>query len=119
MPKFLLMLNEKPDTFLDLAPEEMQKIVMQYSAWADKMVSLGHYESGQKLKDEGGRLLRREKGKLVVTDGPFSETKEVVGGFHIIEAESYAKAAELCADHPGLVHGTSIHVREIDPLEGH
>lgn len=117
MSQFLLLLHERPGAFERLSPEEMQKIVEEYSAWAARMAEKGRLVSGKKLKEDSGRSLVREKGRVSTIDGPFSETKEVVGGFFIIEADDYAHAARLCEDCPALVYGSRIELREIDILE--
>lgn len=116
MSQFLLLLHERPGAFAGLSPEEMQRIVEEYSAWAAKMAEKGRLVSGKKLREDAGRSLSREGGRLAVTDGPFSETKEVLGGFFIIEADDYAHASRLCEDNPALVYGTRIELREIDVL---
>ena len=53
------------------------------------------------------------KGGVTVKDGPYQETKEVVGGVYLIKAESYQHAVELCQGHPNFRFGT-IEIREID-----
>ena len=117
MPQFLLLLHEKPGSFRHYSPEEMQKIVEEYAAWAAKMAAAGRLVSGKKLKDDGGKsIARADRGRVSLTDGPFSETKEVVGGFFMIQADDYAHVAKLCEDNPAVRYGTRIEVREIDPL---
>jgi len=73
--------------------------------------------SSSKLADEPGKVMRPGKGKPRVTDGPYSETKEVLGGYYLIEAANYDQAIERIRDHPHLEHGT-IEVREVDARSG-
>ncbi len=113
MAQFILLLHENPAAFADLTPEEMQQMVARYGAWGRALAEKGHYVGGHKLKDEGGRHMARDKGALRVTDGPYSEVKELVGGLFIIEAPDYDTAVTLAADCPHMDNGW-IEIREID-----
>ena len=114
MPKFLLALrDDDPSSYANFTPEQFQELLGRYNAWAGPLVERGKLVSGQKLTDSAGRVLARKGGDVKVTDGPYGETKEVLGGFYLIRAESYDEAVELCRDHPQLDFGT-IEVREID-----
>ena len=55
-------------------------------------------------------------GQVRVTDGPYSETKEVLGGYYIVAAESYDRAVDLARDCPHFEYGGTIEVREIDTM---
>ena len=57
--------------------------------------------------------MRSENGKVRTTDGPYSETKEVLGGFFIIEAANYEEAVERASDHPTLEYGGTLEIRQI------
>lgn len=116
MPQFMLALYDPPEAmgrFQRLSPEEIQKVIEKYRAWTTKVRENGRYVASQKLKDEGGRVLRKREGQFRVMDGPFSETKEVLGGFYVIEAASYDDAIAQIRDHPHLEFGT-IELREVD-----
>ena len=115
MSQFLLLLHETPAELPDWSPEEMQKVIEEYQAWGQRLAEAGRFLSSEKLKDGTGRSLRKGDNGLVI-DGPFSETKEVVGGFYLIEARDYDQAAELCRDCPHLAYGGRIEVREIEKL---
>ena len=115
MPQFLLLLHETPSDFPDWSPEEMQKVIQEYQDWGQKLAQAGHFVSSQKLKDNGGRSLSLGDQGLLV-DGPFSETKEVVGGYYQIQAQDYHQAIGLCRDCPHLTYGGRIEVREIEEL---
>ena len=62
-------------------------------------------------------LVRVRDGRTTVTAGPYAESREVLGGFYIIEAESVEEAAEIAARHPGARHGT-VEIRALLPLQG-
>lgn len=113
MAQFILMLHENPAHYADITPEEMQQMVAQYGAWGKKLAEQGRYVGGHKLTDEGGKQMRKQRGALAVTDGPYSELKEIVGGLYIIEAPDYDSAVAIASDCPHLDNGW-IEVRQID-----
>jgi hypothetical protein len=115
MAKFLLALHETPDAFRHLSPEEIQGVIEKYRSWSAKQREAGRLVGGEKLKDEGGKHVTQQKGKLIVTDGPYSESREVIGGFFMIEAADYVAAVELTRDCPHLEFGR-IEIREVEIL---
>lgn len=117
MPDYLLLLQETPADFAHVTPEEMQRIVEAYGAWSDRLAADGRLVQGTKLRDEGGRLLARRGEEISVTDGPYAEAREVIGGLFVIRADDYGHAVRLAGDCPHLAYGRVL-VREIDPLDG-
>jgi hypothetical protein len=113
MPGYLLLLHEDPSAFAHVSPEEMQAIVQKYTAWKTRMQNTGALSRGEKLQDGTGKVLRRAAGKLAVTDGPYTESREVVGGLFEIQAANYDAAVEAARDCPHLEYGT-IEIREIE-----
>ena len=92
----------------------MQKIIEGYEAWAGGLAGEGRLHLGRKLMDEGGTVMQPgDDGAITVKDGPYQETKEVVGGVYVIEADNEKHAVELCQGHPNFRFG-SIEIREID-----
>ncbi len=116
MPNYMLLLYNCPDDFQDTSPEEMQQVIQKYRAWGEQLKESGHLLGTDKLKDDEGRVLSRGNGKPRVLDGPYSETKEVIGGYFAVRAGDYDEAVELCQDCPHLEHGGTIEIREIDEL---
>lgn len=96
------------------SPEELQKMTSEYMNWVSSLIQQGKYTGGQKLKDEIRRLHRA--GGEIVIDGPYTETKELVGGFFQIEAASAEEAAEIAKGCPALKFGGTLELREIDPM---
>ncbi len=115
MAKFMLIVHNVPGNLQTLSPEEMQRKFEKYQAWTEKIRSSGRHVSGEKLGEEGGRLLGLQKGRLNVTDGPYSEAKEVVGGYLVLRAADYDEAIELIRDCPFLEDGR-IALRQTDPM---
>ena len=98
----------------DQSPEQMQENMGKWMAWIEKLSKAGKYVSGEPLLP-GGKLI---KGKSkTVTDGPYTEGKEVVGGFFILNAENYDEAVKLCDDYPGYESGGSVQVRQVMKMD--
>lgn len=117
MPKYVLLLHDAPNAYSSLSAEQMQQVIQKYVAWGDRLKSAGVLEGGQKLADEPGKVMRGRNGQVRVTDGPYSETKEVLGGYYIVSAGGYDKAVELAQDCPHFDYGGTIEVREIDTMD--
>lgn len=118
MPQYMLVLRDDPSVMRDFTPEDMQKLLTQFGAWSGRMAEEGRLLGGKKLMDEGGKFLTKPREKVVVKDGPFTETKEIVSGFFILRADSYDHAVKLCADHPAFLIKGSVEIREVDFMGG-
>lgn len=114
MPHYMLVIRENPAVFKDYSPERFQTLLEKFSAWSQRMAAEGRLVGGNKLAERGGTVLRKDGAKLQVKDGPYVETKEVLGGYFIIQAQDYAHAVKACEDHPAFLYGASIEVREVD-----
>lgn len=112
MAQFMLLL--RGGDFKRYSPEEMQKITEQYLAWADQLRSAGRYLGGDELKNDG-RILSVQNGRIV--DGPFTETKEMIGGYFVIAADDLAEAARLAHACPHFKFGGEVEIREVVPQE--
>jgi hypothetical protein len=115
MAKFMLILHNAPDVRRNLSPEEMQRKVEKYQAWIEKIRSSGRLVSSEKLGEEGGKILSLQKGRVHIVDGPYSETKEVVGGYFVFRAANYDEAIELTRACPFL-DDHRIELRQTDPM---
>jgi hypothetical protein len=117
MPNYLLLLHATPDRsdFASMSPEQIQAVIGEYMAWRKKIQDDGVYVASNKLRDEGGKSLSGANGDFRVTDGPFTEAKEVVGGFFIISAANYDEAAKVSQGCPHLKYGGRIELREVEP----
>lgn len=113
-------MTEKPSTseFLvlsrgqwdrDKSPEEIQQAIDAFYVWHERLVKEGKMKSGQRLAVEG-KLVSRSG----VTDGPFVEAKEVIGGYWFFVANSLEEAAELAAQNPCLACGLTYEVRPVE-----
>ena len=116
MDDYLLLLHEDPSQYAAMSPAEMQAVIERYRQWAQKMAAAGRLAGGHKLADEGGKRVRVGSGRPLVTDGPFIESKDVIGGYFVIRAASYDDAVAAVADCPHLRGGNEIELRRIDKV---
>ncbi len=118
MAKYLLIARDGSDweTFAAQAtPDEIEACIGRYIAWSERLRASGKLIASEKLKDGEGRVIRAERGSPRVTDGPHAASKEVIGGFWLIEADSYDEGLQLVQDHPHLEWG-SLELREIEAM---
>ena len=94
-----------------LSPQEIQSAIDQFYIWLDRLVHEGKMKPGQRLAVEGKTVARNN----VVTDGPFGESKEVIGGYWFIVAGSLEEAAEIAKGNPCMNCGLFYEVRPLDP----
>jgi len=114
MPQFIVLLYDDPTHWKKMPPPELQAAFGKYGAWGKKGRQSGYVVAGNKLYDDSGKVLRGKN--TVATDGPYSETKEVLGGYYLIEAASYEDVVRHCLDHPHLEYGGTLEVRQIEPM---
>ena len=118
MPKFMVIPRDPPQG-LTASPAEMEKILQKYMAWTADLAKAGKLDHGHKLKDGEGRVIGRaggEKGgKVTVTDGPYMESKELMGGYWVLNAADYNEAQALVMDCPHLQFGT-LEIRQVDEM---
>ena len=93
----------------ELSPEEIQTRMEKWDAWIDKLKEDDLFINGRALKPEAKRMSDGE----VVTDGPFVETKELVGGYILVKAENIDAALQLTDGFPDYDLGGKVEVREI------
>ncbi len=94
-----------------VSPEVIQAAIDEFYVWLDGLVARGKMRPGQRLANSGRTVSRRP----TVTDGPYGEAKEVIGGYWFILAHSLEEAAEIAAGNPCMRLGLFYEVRPIDP----
>ena len=117
MAQFLFVLYDDPSADSELSPAEIQSIIAEYSAWAQEMGAQGKHLGGNKLTDDGGRTLRPSESEILVSDGPYAEAKEVLGGYFLIEAADYDEAVALARECPHVRFGSRLDVRQIHEMD--
>ena len=109
----LILRGDVTADYSQFTPEDFGKILGDYQAWGDRMSSEGRLVFNEKLTDQGGKVMTPKDGGADVKDGPYVESKEVVGGVYVIKAKDYDEAVRCCEGHPNFRFG-SIEVREVD-----
>ena len=114
MPRFMIFLHESDNRWEAISSEEKQRIMETYFAWVRMLREKDQMRGGDPLRP-GGRVLQAANGSIV--DGPFTETKEVVTGYFMIEAASLDEAARIARECPALGHGETVIVRQIAEMD--
>jgi hypothetical protein len=113
MAKFLFVYRGGNDAESKMTPDEMQQYMHKWGTWIREALQKGWMvDPGDALTPEG----RVVNAKKVVTDGPFVESKEIVGGYSIVQAGTIDAAAELAKGCPGLLAGGKVEVRSLAGL---
>jgi len=110
MKEFMLIFIGTDPTNAKLSPDQMQAHMGKWFSWIDSLKAKGTYVEGRPLIPAAKTV----KGKKpVVTDGPFAESKEIVGGYFIVKASSIEEAAGIAKDCPDFELGGAVEVREV------
>jgi len=110
MAKFMYIFRGGAFVTPGLSPTEMQAHMAKWYSWAGGLVKAGHNLGGNPVQSGGTTIRGRDR---VVTDGPYAESKDLVTGNMLIEAESPAQAAELARSCPVFEYDGSVEVRPI------
>jgi hypothetical protein len=94
-----------------LSPEELQQAMNKFKAWFDRLSEQGILKKGQPLAREGA-IVSGKQGR-VVSDGPFAESKEAIGGYFLLGVNSLEDAVAVAQGCPALEYGTQIEVRPV------
>ena len=90
----------------EYSPEELSAMMEQCLAYDDELRRGGHFLGGEALAlPDQARTVRMQRGQVVVTDGPYAETKEQLGGILLLEARDREHAVALMSKHPGVKFG--------------
>ncbi len=116
--RFLCLVYFEPETLTALSPAEKTKLDHDSLAYNDELRGKSQYINAEALHlPDRARTVRVRRGKASVTDGPFAETKEQVGGFILVEAPGMDEALEIAAGIP-LAKLGSIEVRPVMRIGG-
>ena len=108
--QYLLLLRQ-PNTGPGPTPEELGKIMGQFKIWMDGLYAKGAVAGTNGLEPTGKIL--REPGGAVITDGPYAEATEIVGGYVLINAANLDEAVAIARGCPGLNHRLAVEVRPV------
>lgn len=117
MSEFALLYRSSQDAHREAmgSPEKAQQSMVKWRAWFKEMADKGELKSiGQPLERVGSVVTGK---KMMVTDGPYAESKDVIGGFSIIEARNLEQAAQIASGCPILELGGCVEVRPVMKLD--
>jgi hypothetical protein len=106
--KFMLLLWGDEGQWADMSEEEAAAEMERWNDYSNQLIAAGAMVSGEGLQaSPTSKTLRVENGEQVVTDGPFAETKEQLGGFYVIECASMDEALDWAAKVPSAEQGST------------
>lgn len=112
--KYLCLAYEAEETFTSMSSSDWEKLRDETLAYVDELRQDGHLILTNALQSARTAMkVKVREGKAMVTDGPFAETKEQLGGFFLIEANDLDTAIQIASKWPGARFGT-IEVRPIE-----
>lgn len=113
---YLLLIYTNETETIALGEAALTKMSGEYTDFTKSIVQGGNFKAGDRLKPVStASTVRVRNGKVAITDGPFAETREQLGGYYLIEAKNLDEATAIAARIPGAKYG-SIEVRPIWPL---
>jgi hypothetical protein len=113
--QYMLLIYTDENSWAGLSEEERGQLYQEYGAFTESLRERGALIAGDQLQPVStATTVRVRNGEQLVTDGPFAETKEQLGGYYLIEADSLDGAIAAAAMIPGARHGT-IEVRPLVP----
>ncbi len=116
--QYLLMIYTDEAVDNAMGPEEMGSLLESYGRFTAELEAAGALVGGERLHPVGtATSVRSRDGKVTLTDGPFAETKEQLGGYYIIDVPGLDEAIAWAKKLPSVVHGT-IEVRPVWAAEG-
>jgi hypothetical protein len=111
--QYLLLIYQNEAEMTGWPAEKRQRLLSEYVEYSRSIVQSGHFKAGDGLQSTPtATTIRVRDGKRLVTDGPFAETREQLGGYYLVEASNLDEALELASRIPSAKHG-SIEVRPI------
>ena len=98
------------DWYQGLSPEQMQQVADQWMAWFNGLKNAGTAIAGNPLEPEGKIVSGKNR---VVSDGPFAESKETIGGYFLLKVDTLDEAVTIAQQCPGLPYGIRVEVRAV------
>lgn len=114
MEKFMYLFIDGPSPATPPSAEQMQAGMQKWFAWIEKLRKQDRYVSGEPLLPEG-KLIKGAK--KIITDGPFAESKELVSGYFVVNANDIEEATKIAMDCPILDVDGSVIVRPVRKVD--
>ena len=105
-----MLLFRGTDLRKGLSPEELQKVSEKWMTWFRRLTEQGKAVAGQPLERDGKIVSGKDR---VVSDGPFAESKEAIGGYFLLDVATMDEAVAIAKECPGLAYGIRVEVRPV------
>lgn len=116
--RYLCLIYSDDSQWSKMPKADQDKWMAEYRAFGEDIKRSGHYVGSERLEPaSAATVVRQRNGKVSVTDGPFVETKETLGGFFMLTARDLNEAIQLASKIPGARHG-SVEVRPVMEVRG-
>jgi len=113
--QYLLMCCFEEEAWTQLSESQRDAIMRKYQEFEQELAAQGRYLAGARLGSAAtATTVRKNNGKTALTDGPFAETRETIGGYHLIECSDLDEALSIAARIPTLPFGGAVEVRPIE-----
>src|SRR5689334_21899518 len=106
-----MLIFRSSDWYKGLSPEEMQQVADHWMAWFKRLTEQGKATAGNPL-EPAGKIVSGKNGR-VVSDGPFAESKETIGGYFLLNVKTLDEAVAIAQQCPGLPYGIRVEVRPV------
>lgn len=110
MKEFMMIFIGADYEELGLSPEQLQERMGKWFAWGNKMQEQGILKGGEALVAKGKRVSGPDR---IVSDGPFAESKELIGGYYTVTANNFEEVVEIAQDFPDYDLGGTVEIREV------
>ena len=118
--QFLLLCCFNENKWESLPARERDGIMRDYGEWVRSLTESGHHLAGAQLvPTANARSIRGGNGKATITDGPYAETKEQLGGYHLMECRDFDEALAMAKRIPTIPHGGTVEVRQVINRQEH
>lgn len=115
--KFICLGYYDPKKFEGMTETERNAMFDECLAYDDTLRNRSHWASGEALQPHTtAKTVRWKNGKVAVTDGPFAETREQIGGILVLEARDLAEAVELMSKHPAVRFNSTFEIRPVGDM---
>jgi hypothetical protein len=110
--KYMLTIHTDPAGYADATPEDLDAELKGYASLSQELNEAGAFVAGEGLQLDTATTVSVQNGERLVTDGPFAETREQLGGFYLLDCKDLDEAISWAAKIPGARHG-KIEVRPV------
>jgi hypothetical protein len=114
--QYMLLIYDDEKKFADLPEAQQGKVMQEFRDFTHSIVKSGHYRAGDQLQSvSAATSLRWKGGKALVTDGPYAESREQLGGYYLVEAKDLDEAVSIAKRIPAMAIDGVVAVRPVFP----